>query len=375
MNIVFLCSVSVYNPRNTFFLNIARILHAHGHTILLIHPPVGVESQWRRYVNARTMYIRTPSSIEIVLRNEAIDRVVVWNGTHESDITQACERAGIPVWYMENGYVPNTLQCMTRGVNARASLATLSKEELMQFRFPSTPLKRKEYEVKKTKDFHPFRYAWTRVFQPLSTLQTIAHMLYRVFVAVRFQKSQDTHINDDAIGSFAFFPLQVNDDTQITHNSSFRDMKEVLNMLLVHMKKAHMSLIVKEHPKETQYVRYDEYHNPPHVYVTKRASLEGLITASEFVITVNSSVGFQALECGKKVLLLGDAFYARIPGVVSCRAHEDIASCIDDIKNLKPDWEQTREIMHVFKEHVFIPGNWRNPDTELLYRICERVLA
>jgi capsule polysaccharide modification protein KpsS len=376
MNIIFLSNVSVLNIRNTFFLNLAILLQDHGHGIFLLDPPSKIVHQWKTYISSVSIVYtgERKETLSKIIRRNKIERVVVWNGTFHKDVLSLCKKGGAFVWYMENGYFPGTFQMNRGGVNAKSDFANYSADKLSSFKYPSIVLERRKYNVLLHKDVISLSHVVNRIFH-LFIFPRYLQIMVRRSMLFWYKHIPDTKLKPNTVKNFAFFPLQVNQDTQITHNSNWHDMREILETIIPILREKGKILVFKTHPAEYGFIRYAYFTRNNDVFFTRRGSLEEFIDMSDFVISVNSSVGLQSLGRGKKVLLLGDAFYASLPGVVVCKKGDDISACIELVEQLSPDWEETRVAIASLKEHVFIKGDWRNPDSEFLYRICERLLA
>src|SRR5690606_17680660 len=110
---------------------------------------------------------------------------------------------------------------------------------------------------------------------------------------------------------YVFLPLQVEDDTQILLNSSFSGMDELMRVVypaVISMN--NYKLVVKEHPhdwgRHNQSTLRERY--PKAIWLQKYPT-EQVITGADIVVTVNSSVGVEALLLNKKVITLGKCFY------------------------------------------------------------------
>jgi capsule polysaccharide modification protein KpsS len=110
---------------------------------------------------------------------------------------------------------------------------------------------------------------------------------------------------------YIFIPLQVNTDTQVLIHSDFQDIQEFISKVekdfyaLDSTIKNDLHLVFKIHPMEKGIIKY-QFDSRSFVI---NNDTNTLIQNSEFVITINSTVGFEALQQYKKVIVLGEAFY------------------------------------------------------------------
>lgn len=122
---------------------------------------------------------------------------------------------------------------------------------------------------------------------------------------------------------FVFCPLQVPDDTQIRQFSGWvRDIEHFIELLTDAA--AHLPdgwhLRFKEHPSSKiplgDALAKAKAAQPERIIIDNQTDTFFQVDQSKAVITLNSSVGLQALYFEKPVIVLGEAFF-RLPGVVT----------------------------------------------------------
>lgn len=297
------------------------------------------------------------------------DVVLFWNGQEAPEL-DACRQLSIPVFCLENGYFPNTLQMHRDGVNCMADIAGLS-----------------------TNDFLRYRYDTENGLQAGFSLVSVQHSVLRrrlfrffdenyfLFIKEAYQKGKReqaarrrfaqfafTEVAVDEKKPFIFFPLQVNSDTQIVLNSPYTSMYHALEVVLPQLKASGMTIILKEHPQETELVDYSRFVDNRQVFLYQKCNLEALIDAASLVVTVNSSVGLQAIERYKKVILLGQSLYAHAPlaYTLDTPLHEIVADPISV--------DAVDSYCAHFRDHIFIQGSWRQCSATTVAAIARRVL-
>lgn len=122
--------------------------------------------------------------------------------------------------------------------------------------------------------------------------------------------------------SFVFIPLQLADDLNTQISSKFKSPLEFLEEVIPKILKAGLKVVVKGHPAaelrpynliaEIKALEYAERFQGEVSIIPRDASKEfslSLIRQSILIITINSSIGFEAVMLGKTVLLCGDAHY------------------------------------------------------------------
>ncbi len=258
-------------------------------------------SKQKRYAHIRVMFCehiakRLYAFFLKALRRTKCDMVIVWNGSRliSAAALEAARESGVKVLCMENGYFPDTIVMDPKGVNAESSLFGKNAEEYLQV----------EVDSEKYQDF--LKNGINK-----RTLRKIT------------SDYEEEKISIDK--EYVFLPFQVHDDTQIIINSPYiKKMDKLLELVYENLNKyndEHNSnywIAVKEHPSDYGRVDYSkliERYKDKNVIFYKKANTDQLIKGSKLVVTVNSSVGLEALFRDKPVIALGDAFY-NIDGIV-----------------------------------------------------------
>jgi capsule polysaccharide modification protein KpsS len=254
------------------------------------------------------------------LEKHGIDILYIWNGyiVPQETLVIRAKQKGLQVLFFENGYEPNTFVMDPKGINAKSNLKiTLSemgqaitsngtKTERSSVRtrvidYIALRLKIKLYQFKYHKA-NLLRYEFSQSF-----CTKLLHMTERLFHIRKFEPREP----------YIFFPLQVITDSQLIENYDHEQAETVKQIaLLLHQinteRTKPIQLIVKEHPRQETHrymkqlmkqVRY------PDVVFTRYADTNQLIKNAAAVITINSSVGYQALKMEKSVFVLGDSIY------------------------------------------------------------------
>jgi capsular polysaccharide export protein len=231
------------------------------------------------------------AAAEIVRRKVAkADAVAVWNGSR--DVALAAVRAarslGKPVVYVENGFLPGTVQIDLQGVNFESSLAALTPQEV-----------------------------WAMDLPP-SAFEAAEHIEYRQRPLGRDTglADQPEPLPDDLPSEFVLFAAQVHDDSQIVRFSPhFRSIDSAIRYAAEECAAVGLAMVVKEHPSDHGRVDYEPLKaSLPDVRFVQKADNAALIQMCGAFVTVNSSMGLQAVDVGKPVFTLGDAAY-NLPGI------------------------------------------------------------
>lgn len=119
---------------------------------------------------------------------------------------------------------------------------------------------------------------------------------------------------DVPVSDYVYMPLQWEEESNLTilggaYNNQETAVKTVLNYLPDNKK-----LVLKEHPNRPGAIDYSTLNTLKQadnriVLVEPQTPSKNLVQNCDCVITITSTVGFEALMIGKPVILLGDRFY------------------------------------------------------------------
>lgn len=274
------------------------------------------------------------------MRSMRPDVVGVWGGqgVDTRAVRVAAAELGIPCMLFETGLLPSTTTADTRGVNAENAV-------------PRDPQFYAQY--------------------------TASAELPRQLVARR-----EPHGAPEPLPArYVLVPFQVALDSQVLLYSPWiRSMAQLYWLLDSVLREVPepLHLVCKPHPScghaHAELRRHAEQH--PRMHIVDTHTSEALIRGAEGVVTLNSSVGIEALLLDRPVLCLGDACYA-IPGVAE-RARGPAAL---------QRWLQARAEGHVAEaphraaflswlanEYV-IPGSHHAPQAAHFQKLRQRFVA
>lgn len=141
----------------------------------------------------------------------------------------------------------------------------------------------------------------------------------------RLQRLNDEH--------FFVLPLQLDGDSQIRQHSAYAGMRQVLDEVVTSFGQhapPHSHLLIKNHPLDTGWIPYGSYIKrlasslglSERVHYVQTGNLDDVLPYCAGVVTVNSTVGLQALQLNRPVKTLGAALYD-LPGLTSQLALAD----------------------------------------------------
>lgn len=254
------------------------------------------------------------------------DIVAVWGGqgVDTRAVRAAAAERGIPCMLFETGLLPATTTADTHGVNA-------------------------ENAVPRDPQFYA-RY-------------TASADLPQRLVARREPEAAAEPLP----ARYAFVPFQVALDSQVLLYSPWiRSMAQLYWLLdsVLREVPAPLHLVCKPHPNcsypYAELRRHAAHH--PRLHIVDNHSCEALIRGAEGVLTLNSSVGIEALLLDRPVLCLGEACYA-IPGVAqAARGPEAIQRWLGALaEGRTPSAPLRLPFLHWLANEYVIPGSHHAP--------------
>lgn len=204
-----------------------------------------------------------------------------------------------------------------------------------------------------------------------------------------FKRFKNTYIKKKAPQNatlerkYIFAPLQVKTDTQTIVHSDYNSMTEFMEDTITGVReyrkkyKSNIELVFKEHPMDQGKVSYDDfykrYKNYDWVKFLKNGNTKEIIKDSELVITINSTVGLEAIEMYKPVICMGRSFFT-IEGI----ARESHLDRLADDVNLElvtiKDKELIDNFLNYLRYEYSIEGNLYYYNEIQLKNICDIIL-
>lgn len=255
--------------------------------------------------------------------------IFLWNGCKIGDLACAdfAKKYNIKLFYFEVANIPGKLFVDTQGTNKNSSIFTNPeqldfydeenihkylkwKEEYLKTKFGNYVLPQSKYANK-----------LKRLISPILNISVIKlglgihndiyyKNLKRIFSA-NIEVKRCSNIDCER-EKYVFVPLQVSDDTQVMINSDV-GLKELIDYSYKYAKENSMKLVIKPHPAEqdNSILNYIYSINDIDNIVITNDNTMKLIKYSNYVITINSTVGLEALILNKPVKFLGYSFYSK----------------------------------------------------------------
>jgi len=264
-------------------------------------------------------------------------KMLIWNGgKFRQQIAIAIAKLkGIKVYYFENGLLPHTLVFDQKGINFDNSVP---------------------------RDRHFYEAYQSDVPLPKALVPRIGKK--RAIFEGDEEKLPETYI---------FVPFQVDYDTQIiTQSPWIQNMRMLYDLVEKIASQSNYHFVIKEHPSSG--VEYPDLHERasriPNIHFANAHSTQNLIEQSQAVITLNSTVGIESLLFHKKVIVLGNAFYA-IDGITQRVTSEDeLLWVLNGLDNLDIDTDLVdRFLRYLYNEYLV------HKDGTEYQEICQRMEA
>ncbi|MGK0499675.1 MAG: capsular polysaccharide export protein [Oceanicoccus sp.] len=264
----------------------------------------------------RTYLFNTPS---FLFETNSFDRIIIWNGCHMLGEAIAEKSAIEKIRFWELSNLPSKIQSSKYGVNAKSEI--FSKPSLLDAYPEVDDNKHREwlniYYQEKMKPpaqskVSPCKLTYiffSYLLSPTSLSKSTVENLKSLFIKIKTSNKKN---NQQLLPeNFIFFPCQVSTDTQITINSNTNNIAAIETAFNIATKKA-VDLVVKIHPAEKSFqeiTRIKQFCQQPGITLCNNNTAQLLGKCIE-VITINSTVGLEALIYNKPVTTLGKAVYS-----------------------------------------------------------------
>ena len=286
------------------------------------------------------------------LKENSIDVVLMHNDLRwqHTLAINVCRELAIPYSVTERGlFRPSTTTLDFKGVNANSSLAVLWDEKKEAYMSCTKTIDYSSLAESRSKSFmDKYRaYAKFGIFIVLSKLGDLFKLntplknkeyslvKYLKLYISQFKSNKKEGSLSGVKGEFLFVPLQVSTDTQILIHSDFDSVQSFISLVeesfygSPDIKHEKYKLVFKYHPMEEGGLVEYKFDSRS---VVSGIDTGQLVRESVGVVTINSTVGFEALCLKKPVAVLGRAFYKlsefTFPVVVS---QEGVVSDLSDV--------------------------------------------
>lgn len=266
--------------------------------------------------------------------------ILVWNGHKYQDniLHLANASVQVPVAFFENGVLPNSTTLDFKGINALNSVPR-DPRFFAQRAQPAA----KNWEIKGRQ--------YIRKGEP-------SDMLPQRYLLV---------------------PLQLDRDSQVLFNSSWiNSMAELFAALVRALQAAEdkdLHIVFRPHPSAKSQHKHlqEQVAQNERLHWNASAGLQEAIDRAEAIVTINSSVGMEALLRDKKVIVLGQAFYAIEGLCLRAANHEQLLQSINDLPHFAPDMSLAGKFVDYLETDYVVEGNWQQASAQHAKKVREKI--
>jgi len=284
------------------------------------------------------------------------DMLIVWNGfaLPLAAAVAAARSLGIKVVFCEHGVLPGTIAMDPKGINFANSL---SGKPAQFFREIALDPAKVESVFSARLQQRPLRKPSSRASSPT---------------------------DDDKLlpERYMLFAMQVHNDSQVLlFSPRFHSMEQavtyVAEELIEYNKRTgdSLRLVVKEHPSDSGRIDYTALRQSlPDAYFLRTTPISKIIGNAQAVITINSTVGVEALLHLRPVITLGDAFY-NVPGVVRhLNDKEDLAEVLVETVGRPVDRDLISRFLYSLRYEYLVPAPPKTTDRDTVSPAAQRIL-
>lgn len=386
-------------PVGPFFKNLGRYWRNRGASVTKVNFNSGDDLFYSPLDDVTIQYQSRlefwPQYLSDLLIEKSIRAVFLFGDCRQMHrpVRALCESFGIDLWVFEEGYIrPNFFTLEKKGVNHSSNISNLDIDAicLSKEAQDEAPIK---YRFNKSywymvvwatqywfKSFinqsHYPDYTHHRVLDLKMgmnwTKSFIRYHLYRISeksIKIKLLRQKDGKSSDRLF----LLPLQVHDDAQIVYHSDFESIEQLLETVISsfakHIKSSGLidSLVIKHHPMDRGNKNFRNqiaalaslYKIKESVIYVHDISIPNLLKNISGCVTVNSTIGLQALYHRVPVICLGRSFYDK-PGLTFQGTLEEFWSSVNQV-----DTKTVKCFRNYLLHHVQVNGCLYDPS----YRI------
>ena len=341
-------------PLGPFFLKLSRFLESRGSTVYKVNFNSGDDyfypANKKQVIQYKHRLEFWPEYVQRLIIDKKIDAVFLFGDCrpiHEV-IKPLCQTYEIDLWALEEGYYrPHFFTMEYFGVNHFSPISRETIEEIQgrnasfveSPKFNSSYANSYWYMVR-----HGIQYWIINLFlkhnysnyshhRKLNLSRGIdwTRSFFRYWIyQITERKTKRLILNKEILsnrknGKYFLLPLQVFDDAQLNRHSDFLSVEDLLELVMqsfaTHLKVSNSPdvLIIKHHPMDRGHINYQKIilrlsellGITSHLTYIHDIRLPDLYQVVSGCITVNSTLGLQALSHGVPTINLGRSFYSK----------------------------------------------------------------
>lgn len=266
--------------------------------------------------------------------------ILIWNGHKYQDIILeiANRNLSIPVAYFENGLLPNSTTLDFKGINA----------------LNSVPREASFYLSRPSANEQKWQITGRKYLRDINEHQPLPQR-------------------------YLLVPLQKDRDSQVIVNSTWvKSMVELFSVVTQALKRSgieNLHVVFRPHPSaKTEYPEIlATIENTSNLHWNFSAPLAESIEQAVATITINSSVGMESILMGKKVILLGDAYYD-IEGLrLKANNIDELIQHLQSLPTFEPNIELRNKFIDYLQSDYVVTGDWQKANSEHAASVREKV--
>jgi len=276
---------------------------------------------------SRRQIPKTYNQLFNLLEHQKPRCISIWNGhKYRDNILKAVNtHFSIPLLYLENGLLPNSTTYDDQGINALNSIPKNSNF-----------FRNGEFGEYKPRTIVGRQYN-RKISAPQNTLP-------EKYLLVPFQKERDSQILENS-----------------PHIKSMPQLFNLVKEAVDSCQLDNLHVIFRAHPSsKAPYKELREIASKhPKLHFDESTPLHDAIAKASAVITINSSVGLEALLLDKKVIVLGDAYYSLKGLVLPAKDLFSLTSALKSLQNFTVDKQLRIKFLAYLANNYIIEGNWK----------------
>lgn len=176
---------------------------------------------------------------------------------------------------------------------------------------------------------------------------------------------------------YIFVPFQVVEDSNVyLHSPWIKNMRQLYWVLETFIEtNPSLHFVIKPHPACPE--RYDDLveRASSHIHFVKNIDSQALVQNAQAVLTINSTVGIEALMAHKKLIVMGETLYGFSPLVKVVHQQDALDQALKDLETWSLDDELIEQFLDYLKQDYAIPGDAMYSANAEHWKVLEQKLA
>lgn len=230
----------------------------------------------------------------------------------------------IPKLYFELSNIPGKIFADPKGTNARSSISlnsnlldeySINESDFQIWRSGYVNSKLNQKDIPQSENIKPINWGYFLDWFGFLFLRIPKGANRGIFsqvtnkLLIKFNNLKPCNTSLTGV-KYIFYPMQVSTDAQVLINSNWNNSEAIIHAYNL-AKTENLILVIKPHTAEKSYAEIKKIKKLKKElgFIISDENTFKLITESEKVITINSTVGLESLILKKEVTVLGNSFY------------------------------------------------------------------